>query len=80
MELVVDSRGQVVALYGEQIDLGSLGTLAFRRAGHVEPDDEGRWWVDLQPLNGPRWGPFDRRSAALIAEEAWIAAWLTKAS
>jgi hypothetical protein len=78
MELVVDFRGQVVGLYGEAIDLGSLGVLAIRRASHIEPDEDGRWWADLFPLDGPRLGPFGRRSEALTAEETWIAAWLTK--
>jgi hypothetical protein len=80
MELVVDRQGQVVALYGEAIDLGALGALTIQRASRVEPDEDGRWSVDLQPLEGPRLGPFDRRSEALTAEEAWVTDWLTKAS
>ncbi len=76
MELVVDPQGQVVGLYGEQIDLKALGRVSIQRASHVEPDEDGRWWVDLTPLHGPRLGPFGYRSEALTAEEAWIASWL----
>ena len=31
------------------VDLAALGVLSIRRASHVEPDEEGRWWVDLGP-------------------------------
>jgi hypothetical protein len=72
MDLRIDSRGQVTCLYGETIDLRSLGRLSIRRASRVEPDDGGQWWADLGPLGGPRLGPFRRRSEALDAEVAWI--------
>jgi hypothetical protein len=72
MRLVVDARGQVRCLYGEVVDLSSLGTLSIRRASHVEPDSDGSWWADLSPLAGPRLGPFTRRSLALDAETAWL--------
>ena len=48
---------------------GRLGTARkSRRASHVEPDADGRWWADLSPVAGPRLGPFEVRSAALDAE------------
>jgi hypothetical protein len=72
MRLVVDPRGQVRCLYGEAVDLASLGMLSIRRASLVEPDREGSWWADLSPLGGPRLGPFTRRSLALDAERAWL--------
>jgi hypothetical protein len=78
MELVVDSRGRVVGLYGETMDLQAIGRVSIQRASHVEPDQDGRWWADIALLGGPRLGPFERRSEALTAEEAWVAAWLTK--
>jgi hypothetical protein len=61
-----------MCLYGEAIDLESLGPLSIRRASHVEPDPAGRWWADLGPSGGPRLGPYRRRSEALRAEEAWL--------
>jgi hypothetical protein len=72
MNLRVDSGGAVTCLYGEAIDLALLGTMSISRASHVEPDDAGRWWADLAPSNGPRLGPFTRRSEALDAETAWL--------
>src|SRR5262245_58978349 len=72
MWLVVESDGHVRCLYGEAVDLASLGVLSIRRASQVEPDSEGAWWSDLSPLNGPRLGPFAQRSLALAAEEKWL--------
>ena len=72
MELVISPLGQVRCVYDEAIDLAQLGELLIRRASHVEPDDCGRWWADLAPVNGPVLGPFTRRSAALDAERQWL--------
>jgi hypothetical protein len=72
MQLVIEPNGQVHCLYGEVLDLTTLGMLSIRRASHVEPDTEGVWWVDLSPLHGPRLGPFTHRSLALAAEETWL--------
>jgi len=74
MRLRINAKGQVLCLYGETIDLSELGALTIRRAGRVEPDHNGQWWVDLTPLGGPRLGPYRRRSAALAAEAAWVEA------
>jgi hypothetical protein len=72
MQLVIDPAGQVRALYGEGIDLATLGRPRVFRASHVEPDRDGRWHADLRPLIGPVLGPFARRSQALEAEVAWL--------
>jgi hypothetical protein len=72
MRLVVEPNGQVRCLYGEVVDLSSLGVLSICRASHVEPDEQGLWWSDLSPLDGPRLGPFAQRRQALAAEEAWL--------
>jgi hypothetical protein len=72
MELVIDRRGDVRCVYGEEIDLALLGQLSIRRASHVEPDSDGRWWADLAPVGGPRLGPFDRRTEALACEARWL--------
>ena len=74
MELVISTQSIVTALHGEEIDLASLGQLTIRRASHVEPDETGRWWVDLSPISGPSMGPFARRSLAVQAEQQWIIA------
>lgn len=72
MELIVSPLGQVRCVYDEAIDLAQLGELSIRRASHVEPDEQGRWWADLAPVNGPVLGPFTRRSAALDVERQWL--------
>ncbi|MBC8351000.1 MAG: hypothetical protein H8E66_03385 [Planctomycetes bacterium] len=72
MELVVSSQGVVRCLYEETLSLESLGTLRIMRASHVEPDSTGKWYADLAPVDGPRLGPFDRRSEALNSEHDWI--------
>jgi hypothetical protein len=72
MLLRIDPTGQVVCVYGESIDLAALGDVVIRRASHVEPDEAGQWWADLFPMNGPRLGPFGKRSEALAAEAAWL--------
>jgi hypothetical protein len=74
MQLHIDLHGTLHCVYGEAIDLTSLGLLSIRRASHVEPDNQGRWWVDLAPVGGPRLGPFLKRSEALDAERAWLEA------
>jgi hypothetical protein len=72
VKLVIDGKGVVRCIYSEAIDLSQLGSLSIRRAGHVEPDDSGKWWADLSPVRGPRLGPFQLRSLALEAEGAWL--------
>ena len=74
MILTVSPDGTVRAVYDETIDFAALGRLDIRRASHVEPDEEGRWWADLSPVGGPRLGPFGRRSEALRAEREWLEA------
>ena len=81
MQLVIDSRGGVRAIYDEQIDLRTLGRPVIVRASHVEPDLSGQWLADLGPVGGPVLGPFAHRSDALDAEQSWLEAnWLTSAS
>jgi hypothetical protein len=72
MTLVVDPRGVVRAVYDEAVDLTTLGRPVISRSSHVEPTPEGRWQADLLPVSGPVLGPFDRRSEALKAEQAWL--------
>lgn len=77
MNLIVERDGSVRGIYGEEIALDALGPLKIERASYVEPDDCGRWLADLSPVSGPLLGPFNRRSEALEAEVAWLAAnWL----
>jgi len=80
MQMVIDSAGRIRCLYGEEVDLHALGLLAIDRASHVEADEHGQWWADLSPVDGPKLGPFPRRSEALHAEVDWLqTSWLISA-
>ena len=72
MQILIEPGGIIRCLYGEAIDLATLGPLTIARASHVEPTADGQWLADLSPLSGPVLGPFVCRSKALSAEEAWI--------
>ena len=78
MRLIIAPGGVVRCIYGEDLDLLSLGQTDIRRASRVEPDESGNWWADLSPVSGPKLGPFLLRSRALIAEADWLAHWLTE--
>jgi hypothetical protein len=72
MQLLIQTEGTVRCVYSEQIALSALGHMTIRRGSHVEPDNLARWFVDLAPIAGPRLGPFEHRSSALGAEQAWL--------
>ena len=79
MEMVISPGGIARCVYAEDLDFAALGGVEVRRASHVEPDEEGCWRADLSPVSGPVLGPFGRRSEALAAEVAWLAAhWLVQ--
>ena len=72
MELVIQPNGAVRCIYGEELNLNTLGRLSVQRASHVEPTNDGQWTADLAPVGGPLLGPFSSRSQALAAEIAWL--------
>lgn len=72
MQLVVLPNGAVRCVYGEELDLGTLGRVTIRRGSHVEPNASGQWTADLSPVGGPVLGPFARRTEALDAERQWL--------
>lgn len=81
MNIVIRPDGSLRCVYDELIDLNVLGQLEIQRGSHVEPDEAGQWWAELSPVDGPRLGPFGRRSQALDAERVWLeSSWLTAAS
>jgi hypothetical protein len=73
MELVVGVDGVARCIYDEALDLREIGKLRITRASHVEPDAEGFWWADMEPVDGPVLGPYGSRSEALQAERGWLA-------
>ena len=72
MELVVEQSGNIRCIYGEELDLHSIGSLTIARGSHVEPTPNGRWTADLAPVDGPVLGPYRQRTEALDAERQWL--------
>jgi hypothetical protein len=79
MQLLIEPSGTIRCLYTEAIPLAALGSLHITRGSHVEPTPDGRWLADLSPVGGPVLGPFEARSTALAAEQAWLEThWLVR--
>lgn len=78
MQLIVTSFATLHCLYSEVIDLPAMGAMHIRRGSYLDADDQGQWWADLSPVNGPRLGPFKERSSGLSAEQEWLEGWLSK--
>jgi hypothetical protein len=73
MLVTIDNSGTMRLVYTEALDLPAIGSLAITpHVSHVEPDENGQWWADLAPIQGPKLGPFARRSECVAAEVAWI--------
>ena len=68
MQIVVRPDGVLTGIYNDAFDYSTFGRPRIRRASHVEPDESGQWSADLSPVNGPTFGPFDKRSEAIDAE------------
>ena len=64
--------GYLRFLYEDRLNLSEIGRVRMSRASWVEPDSEGRWWVDLDHSRGPVLGPFTTRAEALKAEVDWL--------
>jgi len=71
-ELLVAPDGTLRMIYSELVEPHALGTPTIERGSHVEPDQNGFWWAELAPSNGPRLGPYAIRSLAIEAEIAWL--------
>ena len=71
-ELIIGLGGNVRMIYSELVEPHALGAPTIERGSLVEPDQNGFWWADLTPVNGPRLGPYLMRSKAIAAEIAWL--------
>jgi len=74
MQLNVRPNGEAQCLYDEKIELQTLGAIDIKRASHVEPDPQnnGFWYIDLSPVDGPIMTGFKNRADALSAEAEWL--------
>jgi hypothetical protein len=71
-ELIIEPCGNVRMIYSELIEPHALGDPTIERGSHVEPDQNGYWWADLSPVDGPKLGPYPNRSRAIEAEVSWL--------
>lgn len=73
--LNIDPDGTVLFIYDDEIAgmLKPLGDMEIKRASHVEPHGNG-WTVDMSPVGGPLYGPFETREFALHFEVEWLKA------
>ena len=67
-----DTDGNIETIYGEELTLSELGKLNITRASHVEPNAEGKWTVDMSPMDSEKFGNYDKRTDALNAEVEWL--------
>ncbi len=74
-----DPDGTVLFIYDDEIAalINSLGAkdVKITRASHVEPMSSGAGWqVDMSPVGGGLYGPFESRGYALAFEVEWLKA------
>lgn len=71
--MLVTIQGPTVrVIYSDQIiSILPKDRTTIARASHVEPVGV-QWYADLSPVDGPKLGPFDTRTAALKAEVLWL--------
>ena len=72
MIISIDQAGGVKAIYSDGFNWQALGKTLIQRASQVEPDHLGLWYADLSLSDGPKIGPFVRRTDAIAAEVAWL--------
>lgn len=73
MKLIFNPKdGTASFIYNEALDPNILGKAEIKRASHVEPDKDGKWWADMSPSGGGKLGPFDKRSEAIAEEIKWL--------
>ncbi len=72
MVIRVYPDGIIRALHDDRLNLADIGRFCVARASWVEPDPNGKWWVDLDNSRGPILGPYSIRAEALRAEVAWL--------
>lgn len=66
--------GKIRFIYDDMLtnSFQKYGEQNIKRASHVEPGNNGKWYADLSPVNGPNLGPFNLRQDALDAEVNWL--------
>lgn len=66
-------NGQIRFIYNDNLrSIMDEGTSTIKRASHVEPTTDGKWEADMEPVGGPKLGPFTTRKEALDTEVKWL--------
>lgn len=71
----IDDAGHVVSLFDDDLRglYAKLGkSVSSSRASHVDLDEDAKWWADLGPVGGPKFGPFEDREKAIEVEKGWL--------
>lgn len=71
IDLLIYPDGTIKTIYTEEMDLLRFGKTHIERASTVEAESDG-WYADLILSDGPKLGPFAKRSEALEAEINWL--------
>ena len=81
LSIIVNADGSICFLHDDDTaefvqDL--FGPVTTRRASHIEPTGDGRWYVDVGPITGTDAtvivAELSRHDAAKAFEQAWVTA------
>ena len=71
-KIVIEKSGEMRFIYSDKlIPLIKQGNPEIKRATHVEWEKRefgDGWYVDMSPVDGPKFGPFETREEALQEE------------
>lgn len=73
-KMIFGPDGRFRTLYSDDVApvAREVGSTTVRRASHVEPSEDGSWYVDMSPCRGPVLRSFMTRADALEAEARWL--------
>ncbi len=66
------NNGRIQYIYNEDLNINNIGKVDIKRASRVEPDKDGKWYVDLSLIGGKKINGFNKRSEAIKYEIDWI--------
>lgn len=65
-------NGEIQYIYNEDLNINDIGKVNIKRVSKVEPDKDGKWYVDLSLIGGEKINGFNKRSNAIKYEIDWI--------
>ena len=71
--ITIEDNGSLNFVWDDRLaDLAAGCDVTTKRVSNVEPADDGQWWADMAPVDGPKLGPYRLRGEALQAERDWL--------